>query len=100
MNDFKDLGIKPVTTCFNGKKIDIEDILNKQIVVCEYKIEDSKFQKKSGDKCLHLQIKIDDVERVVFTSGTMLMATLKMIDENKFPFKTTIIKQNKRFEFS
>lgn len=100
MNSFKDFNIKPVMTCFNGKKIEIEDILNREIVVCAFKIEPSKYQKKPGDKCLHLQIKVDDIERVVFTSGTMLMTMLGMVDEKRFPFKTTIIKQNKQLQFS
>ena len=100
MDDFKDLGVKPEMPCYNGKKIEIDDVLNKQIVVCAYTITDSKYPKKPGDKCLYLEIKIDNEERLIFTSATMLMATLKLIDEKRFPFKTTIVKRNKRFEFS
>lgn len=100
MNNFSDFNIKPEITCFNGKKIEIEDILNRKISVSAYKISDSKYPKTPGDKCLHLQITIDDVERVVFTGGKTLMNMIKMVDEKRFPFKTTIIKQNKRLEFS
>lgn len=100
MNSFKDFEIKPSADCFKGKKIEIDDILNKEIIVCAYKIQDSKFPKKVGDKCLHLQIKVDNDDRVVFTSGSLLMTTIKMIDQARFPFKTIIVKQNKRFEFT
>ena len=59
MNDFKSFGIKPQTKSFEGDKIKIDKVLNKLIVVEDYKIEPSKFEKGNG-KCLFLQIVVDN----------------------------------------
>ena len=50
MYSFKDFGIKPQIRSFEGDKIKIDKILNKQIVVEEFKIENSKFNDKGNGK--------------------------------------------------
>lgn len=98
MNQFKDLGIKPTVKGFTGDKIKIDRILNKAIVVHEYKIEDSKFEGKG--KRLDMQIEVDGAKRIVFTSGTGLIETIKQVPKDKFPFSTVIIKNDERLEFT
>lgn len=98
MLNFKDLGIKPKESTFTGKKIDVEDLLNEEIKVYGYEIKDST--KKAGTKYLTLQIESDNKKRVVFTSGKILMDVIQQIPEDKFPFKTTIRKTDKRLEFT
>ncbi|HEY0029167.1 MAG TPA: hypothetical protein VGC65_00300 [Bacteroidia bacterium] len=102
MRDFKSLNIKPPTAAYNGKKIEVEDILNKQIAVIDFRIELSKFPKKAGDQCMHMQVKVDDQERVVFTIAKRLIATMGEVKDKSIdlPFKTTIVKQDKRYEFT
>lgn len=99
MKQFKDLGIKTELHSFTGDKIKIERILNRKIVVHEFKIENSKFAGGST-KCLHLQISIGDVKHVVFTGSTVLMDMIQKVDKADFPFETMIVKENERFEFT
>lgn len=61
MRNFNEFKLKPVVNGFIGEKIDINRILNREIIVEKYKVEDSKFKDKSYNKCLNLQIKIDGV---------------------------------------
>jgi hypothetical protein len=99
MNDFKDFGIVPESKAFEGDKIKIDRILNKEIVVYGFKIGKSKFEKGNGD-LLTLQIHVDNSKRILFTGSSSLMEMVKKVPEGKFPFNTTIIKENERFIFT
>jgi hypothetical protein len=99
MRKFQELGIKPESKGFTGDKIKINRILNKEITVHGYKIEDSKFD-RGNKKCLHLSIAVDGQMHVVFTGSGVLMDVISRVPQNEFPFTTTIIKENERFEFS
>lgn len=98
MFNFKDLGIKPKQDTFTGKKIEIDDVLNIEIIVEGFKIQDST--KKIGTKYLTLQIEKEGNKRVVFTGSKNLMDLISQVPEDKFPFKTTIKKSDKRLEFT
>jgi hypothetical protein len=99
MDKFSDLGIKPSIKGLIGDKIKIDRILNREVVVNDYRIKDSKYTDGNG-KCLYLQISIGDMNHVVFTGATVLMETIQKVPKEKFPFTTTIIKENEYFEFS
>ena len=99
MKQFKDFGIKPTLQSLTGDKIKIERILNREIEVYDFRIEDSKFGNGSN-KCLYLQIAIGDTKHVVFTGSTVLIQLIEQVPKSEFPFKTTIIKENDRFEFT
>jgi hypothetical protein len=99
MKTFKEFGIKAESQSFTGDKIKISRVLNKEITVHDYKIEDSKY----GDnkKCLSLQIEFDGEKRVIFTGSNVLMNMIQAVPrDGGFPFKTTIIKDDERYEFS
>lgn len=98
MIKFSDLGIKPEVLYFAGKSIKIDEILNVEIKVLSFKVEPSK--KKANSDYLTLQIEIDDRKRVVFTGATVLIQTIKMVPQDKFPFTTTIVKRNEYLEFT
>ena len=101
MNNFKDFGIKPAIKKFVGDKIKMSKILNKEIVIHDFRIEDSKIYKDRGTgKCLHLQISVDVEKHVVFTSASSLIEVIQQIPAPDFPFTTTIIEENERFEFT
>jgi hypothetical protein len=101
MNQFKDMGIAPTIKSFQGEKIKIERVLNCEIQVCDYKIEDSKLDNKKGNgKCLYLQIKFGNEYRIIFTGSAVLMNMVERVDKLKFPFTTTIVKRNDHFEFT
>ena len=96
---FSDLNIpKPPVRNFTGDKVMIFDILNREIVVKAFKIEDST--KKAGEKCLHLQIVIGNTNHVLFSGSKNLMFRIQQIRPDNFPFTTTIVKDNKTLDFT
>jgi hypothetical protein len=101
MNNFNQFNIEYVSKGFEGEKIRIAKILNREIVVHDFKIEDSKvFTDRGSCKCLHLQISVDNEKRLVFTSSTGLIEVIQQIPRDGFPFRTTIIQENERFKFT
>ena len=98
MTAFKDLGIKPELSSFIGDKISIDRIVNTEIQVLFYKIDDSK--KKPGTKFLTLQIEKTGTKNIVFTGSTILMNMIDKVPKDKFPFTTTIIKESQYYEFT
>lgn len=100
MKQFKDFGIKPSVKNFTGDKIKMSKILNKEIVIHDFKIEDSKLFKDRGTgKCLHLQISINNVKHIIFTSAGALIEAIQQIHIADFPFSATIVENNDRYEF-
>jgi hypothetical protein len=81
-----------------GEKIKADKILNREIAVLDYKIEQSKYEGKG--QCIHMQIMVGDDKRVLFISGKKLMEALEQINKSDFPFKTTIVKENDWYEFT
>lgn len=100
MNAFKDFQITSSQKQFTGDKIDIDRIMNKEIVVADYKVEPSKFINKGSNKCLTIQIEYDSIKRIVFTGSANLINQLEQIPKDGFPFRATIIKENKMFQFT
>ncbi len=98
MKKFSDFDIKAETKSFSGDKITIDRILNREVVVRDYKIEKSKFEGKGN--CLYMQIELNGMKYVVFTGSAYLMEQIQQIDAADFPFSTTIVKIEKRFLFS
>lgn len=98
MNSFKDFNIKPIIDNFTGDKIKISKILDKEITVVDYKIGPSNFEGK-GPR-LDLQIQRGDELNVVFTGAKYLMQAIEKVPKDKFPFKTTIIRNNESFQFT
>jgi hypothetical protein len=97
MNDFKDFAIQQSIKGFSGEKISIMRILNTEIVIEDWREEKSKYEGK--DFRLDLQIIYQDVQRLVWVSSRNLLDTIKKIPRDRFPFKATIVQENKRFEF-
>lgn len=100
MKNFNEFGIKLNTKVFTGDKIKIGRVLNREIIVHDYKIEDSKYNDTGNGKCLHLQITKDGAKHVVFTGSLYLMDQIVLVPAEGFPFTTTIVEDNERFQFS
>ncbi|HLO37369.1 MAG TPA: hypothetical protein VK173_02655 [Lacibacter sp.] len=98
MKRFNELGIAPQMKGFTGDKIKINKVLNREVTVHDFKIEDSKFKDKG--KCLYLQISMNGNMHVVFTGSNVLMDTIQQVQKDHFPFVTTIIEENERFIFT
>jgi len=101
MNNFNQFNIQAPSKGFEGDKIKISRILNREIIVHDFKIEDSKvFKEKGSGKCLQLQISFNNNKHVIFTSASGLIEVIQQIPENGFPFTTTIIPDNDRYIFT
>lgn len=89
MKLFSDLNIG--TNRFEGKKIDIDDVLDVQIEVLNFKIEPSIYPKNGNGKRLTLSIKHENKLRVIFTGSLILQEQCLQVQElNGFPIKATI----------
>lgn len=97
---FKDFGITATNQPFTGEKIEIFNVLNKEIIVMDHKIEDSKYPEKGNGKRLTLQVEVDGKERVIFTGSVILQDLIKKVPAASFPFTATIIKENKGYKFT
>ena len=97
MKQFKDFNIKTESRAFVGDKIKISKILNREIVVLNFKIENSKF---NDGKCLSLQIELNQTKHIIFTGSTMLSESIKQVPQDGFPFKAIIVQENETYQFT
>jgi hypothetical protein len=103
MKKFNQFDIKVTSKVFQGDKIKIARILNQEIIVHDFKIEDSKvpaFKLKGTGQCLHMQIELNGEKHIVFTSGVELIEAIQQIPKAEFPFSTVIIQDDKRLRFT
>jgi hypothetical protein len=98
MKSFKDFAIIPKIENFVGDKIATNKVLDKDIIVKDYRVKPSKFEGK-GDR-VDIQIEYKDEDRVIFTGAKYLIQTILQIPKTNFPFKTKIIKVGEHYEFS
>jgi hypothetical protein len=98
MQKFSDFNITATTKGFTGDKIKIDRILNRKIIVHEYRIENSKYEGKG--KCLHLQIELDGSKKVLFSGSGNLIDMIEKVSKQSFPFETTIVKDDERLIFT
>ncbi len=100
MKQFKNFGIKSEPTTFVGDKIQIKKVLGKEIVVEKYDIKNSKHSDFKNDKCLCLQIILNEEKRIIFTGSIYLMEMIQQVGKDDFPFKTIIVEVEERYEFT
>ena len=80
----------------DGKKVRIDEILNKPITVVGQRIIPSK--RNDGEKCLHLQFELGDALHILFTGSGVLIDQCEKYSD-KIPFRTEIKKIDKYFTF-
>jgi hypothetical protein len=86
----------------DGTKIKLDDVLNKEILVLDFRVSPSKYQRQNTSECLTIQFEFTDapgVHHVVFTGSTVLTKTLQQYKDN-LPFITTIRKVDKFYKFT
>jgi len=81
----------------DGKKVKIAEILNKKMVVINYKIKQSQY-KKGSDRYATIQAEIDDERLVIFTGSLILIEQLEKYGD-KMPFEAEIKQIDKFFTF-
>ena len=82
----------------DGRKVKIIEILNKKIVVINFKIKISQY-KKGFDRYAIIQADIDDERIVIFTGSVILIEQLEKYGD-KVPFEAEIKQIDKFFTFS
>ena len=95
MKHFSDFAKEP--NVMIGDKIKIDNILDKEIEIIGYRINDSK--QKIGTKVLTLQINFEGVERILFTGSNVLTEQAEKY-KDEMPFLTIIKKVDKFYTFS
>lgn len=99
MKSFKDLNIKTHTDAYIGEKIKITKILNRDIIIENFKVGMSKYPKNKSGKCLCLQITLDDDRRVIFTGSDILIDTMEQVNKDDLPIATRIVQEGEHYEF-
>lgn len=96
MKKFKDFNIVPVATNpLIGQKIKMSKVLNRPIIVHDFRIRDSPYTEKRVD----IQIEMAGVMHVIFSGSKVLRDTLEKIPKQDFPFETTIEEEGQMFMF-
>jgi hypothetical protein len=98
MFNFKDFNITSDKKGYQGDRIKTDRLINREIIIHEFKIEDSKVE--LGTKYLIMQISLGDTKHVWWTGGKLLKEDIQKVPPDKFPFKTTIIKENDMLKFT
>lgn len=80
-----------------GKKKRLDEILNREIVVTDFRITKSK--RKEGTDCLQIQFVLDDDVFVAFTGSAVLSDQIQAARDN-IPFRGTVVKIDKYYSFS
>ena len=75
----------------------LEEILNKKIVLLDFRI--TKSNKRENSECLQIQFLDDGDVHVLFTGSGVLIDQIQSI-KDKLPLKTTVVKIDKYYSFS
>jgi hypothetical protein len=102
MNKFSDFADTSISPVMDGKKLSLDDILDKEILVLRYMIKKSKFSEAKNPDCLTVQFAYPENENahfVFFSGSSVLMQQLEKY-QDKLPFSATIKKVGKYYTFS
>lgn len=82
---------------FEGNKIRIHELENKQIVFLDFVIFPSKYHK--GATCVKAQIVFNNEKRVLFTGSKRIAKTLELF-KDKLPRSGTIVRENQGWKIA
>mgnify|MGYP000893345884 CR=1 FL=1 len=80
----------------DGEKIKLDDILNIDIIITAYRVNNSKFKQ---EKYLQLQFELDNIRHVLFTGSSVLIKQIEEYESN-IPFLVKIIKIKNYYTFA
>ncbi|MFH0995810.1 MAG: hypothetical protein V1844_09980 [Pseudomonadota bacterium] len=83
----------------DGDKVKIDDILNKEIEITAYRIKNSKFEERHHGKCVTIQFRLDNEQKIFFTGSEVIMNQIEKY-KNEIPFVTIIKKKYKYYIFT
>ena len=94
---FSDFATEPPV--LDGDKVKLDTILNREIEIVGYRINDSNYSKNKSGKYLTLQIRIGREVKIVFTGSDVLIKQVEKYGD-EIPFSATIKKINRYYTFS
>ena len=107
MNKFSDFAGQENNPLMDGKKVALDAIINKPIIVRKFRIKETKFDDAKNPRCLTVQFEYADEngeskdgEHFVFFSGSSVLMEQLGTYKDKIPFSATIKKVGKYFTFS
>jgi hypothetical protein len=82
-----------------GNKLKLDDVVNREIIVLDYRVKDSRYKKQDCEKCLTLQFKMDEKICVMFTGSNVLRDQIDKY-KHEIPFITMIKKIDRYYTFT
>lgn len=83
----------------DGSKLKLDDVVNREIMVLDYRVKESQFKKKDCEKCMTLQFKMEEKIYVMFTGSNVLRDQIEKY-RHEIPFLTTIKKIDRYYTFT
>ena len=86
----------------DGSKVKLDEVLNREIVVLDFRVSPSKYQKNNAADCLTLQFEFTEnpgQRHVLFTGSQVLTRDLQKYKEH-LPFITIIRKVDRFYKFT
>lgn len=83
----------------DGEKVKLDHLLNKEIIVCKFKIRKSKYDKSPNCATVQFYEPTNKVKRIFFTGSNVLVDLLDKY-KDKVPFKTVIKKIDRYYTFT
>ncbi len=80
----------------DGPKVALSSILNREIIVTDFRAGNSKFNDRS---CLTIAFELDGEKHVTFTGSDVLRNQLSK-HKDKLPFYATIVRRGRYFSLS
>jgi len=102
MNKFSEFADLSQTPVMDGKKVPLNEILEKEIIVLKYRIKNTKYADAKNPECLTVQFafsKSPEEHWVFFSGSNVLMRQLEQY-KDKLPFSSVIKREGKYFTFS
>lgn len=92
---FKDIATREDIGGLEGKKVKLESILGKEVLITNFECRRSRFQ----NEYMILQFRDGDELKVTFTAAGVIRKQLER-HRDQLPFYATIIKKNKYYTLS
>ena len=80
-----------------GDKKHLDEILNTEICITDFRIMESKHRQNS--QCLQIQFIMNGIVYVAFTGSSVLIDQVQSFSD-KIPFRTTVVKIDKYYSLS
>jgi hypothetical protein len=91
MKKFSELNIES-TVPMSGDKVKMKNILNIEIQILDFRIDESLYKKNKSGNRLQLQMNVNGEAKILFTGSEVLMGQIEQVKKEDLPF-STIIKQ-------